>query len=249
MPRPQRPRQPVRCYQSCYKEIVLTSNSNYLPHNGVATIAQFVNATVTGFGMGPDLATFLAIYGSAIDGSGTGWSIGGTPHVGIAGSHGNYEGDNSPTHGDLTQYGSLGLVLNQFKRVHCTSCTPHKELVADIYANSFMPCSQLPRLPTTTSRSCGPSEASASRRASTRTRFSLVRLPVILDTLCQTNHFTRPALLRQRCNFRRLHLHIPLHVQQIGRVSRGPPRQGDSQELLLHHWSREQRLCNTQSSL
>lgn len=57
------------------------ANHNYLPHNGSATIAQFVQATNTVFGMAVDLGTFLAVYGAIIDGNGLGWSIEGTPHV------------------------------------------------------------------------------------------------------------------------------------------------------------------------
>lgn len=66
--------------------------------------------------MGVDLATFLAVYGAVFDGDGaTTWSIGGpdsrvTPLLGllgtpqgISGSHNKYEGDASPTRGDLYQ--------------------------------------------------------------------------------------------------------------------------------------------------
>lgn len=46
------------------------------------------------------------------------WSIGGAPHTGIGGSHGNYESDSSPLKGDLYQYGNLGkLVISQYKEV------------------------------------------------------------------------------------------------------------------------------------
>jgi hypothetical protein len=62
--------------------------------------------------MGVDLSTILAVYGAAIDGNLVSWSIGGpTPNVpsinllgqpqGISGSHNKYEGDASPTRGDL----------------------------------------------------------------------------------------------------------------------------------------------------
>lgn len=92
------------------------ANHGYLPHNGVATIQQFVDATTSVFGMGADLATFLATYGAVVDGTLTSWSIGGGPHIGIGGSHGNYETDSSPLKGDLYQYGSLGkLVISQYK--------------------------------------------------------------------------------------------------------------------------------------
>lgn len=80
--------------------------------------------------MGVDLSTFLAIYGAVFDGDLTGWSIGGpdsavsllgllgTPQ-GISGSHNKYEGDASPTRGDLYQYGNDYLLqLSQFKALY-----------------------------------------------------------------------------------------------------------------------------------
>jgi hypothetical protein len=94
------------------------ANHGYLPHNGVATITQFIDACQTVFGMGLDLATFLATYGAVVDGTLTSWSINGKPHTGIGGSHGNYETDSSPLKSDLFQYGSLEkLVISQFKEV------------------------------------------------------------------------------------------------------------------------------------
>lgn len=61
------------------------ANHGFLPHNGYATTQQFIDATTEVVGMGPILAGFLSILGSAIDGSGTAWSIGGTPGAGIGG--------------------------------------------------------------------------------------------------------------------------------------------------------------------
>jgi hypothetical protein len=103
------------------------ANHNYLPHNGVATITQFVQATNSVFGMGIDLATFLSVYGAVIDGDLTSWSIGGpapsgllggtlssigllSEPQGISGSHNKYESDVSPTRGDLYEYGNDYLV-------------------------------------------------------------------------------------------------------------------------------------------
>ena len=44
-------------------------------------------------GMGPGLASFLAVYGATVDGDGTAWSIAGTPPDsitgGVAGQKGN----------------------------------------------------------------------------------------------------------------------------------------------------------------
>lgn len=94
------------------------ANHGYLPHNGIATIDQFVEATTSVFGMGVDLATFLATYGAILDGDLTSWSIGGKPHTGIGGSHGNYETDSSPLKGDLYQYGDLSqLVISQYENL------------------------------------------------------------------------------------------------------------------------------------
>lgn len=66
--------------------------------------------------MGVDLSTVLAVYGAVFDGDLLKWSIGGPdPRVGllgidllgtpqgISGSHNKYEGDASPTRGDLYQ--------------------------------------------------------------------------------------------------------------------------------------------------
>ncbi|KAF1990311.1 Cloroperoxidase [Aulographum hederae CBS 113979] len=109
------------------------ANHGYLPHNGVATIDQFITGTYDVFGMGVDLSTLLAIYGSVFDGNLVSWSIGGptsllnlgglggllgTPQ-GISGSHNKYEGDASPTRGDLYQYGnSFKLQMSQFQTLY-----------------------------------------------------------------------------------------------------------------------------------
>nr|POF15021.1 aromatic peroxygenase [Quercus suber] len=95
------------------------ANHGYLPHNGVASIKQFVDATNAGFGMAKDLGGFLALFGAIVDGSLTSWSIQGVPHTGIGGSHGNYETDSSPFKADLNQYGSNSkLIMSQFKTLY-----------------------------------------------------------------------------------------------------------------------------------
>ncbi|KAF2086698.1 hypothetical protein K490DRAFT_44011 [Saccharata proteae CBS 121410] len=94
------------------------ANHGYLPHNGVATIQQFIDATQTVFGMASDLGTFLAVYGAIVDGDLTGWSINGKPHTGIGGSHNNYESDSSPLHADINQYGDERLVMSQFNTLY-----------------------------------------------------------------------------------------------------------------------------------
>lgn len=92
------------------------ANHGFLPHNGYATVTQFVEATTQVVGMGPGLALFLSAFGAAIDGSGLAWSIGGTPTRaqagllpggnGISGSHNKYESDASPTRPDLYEDGN-----------------------------------------------------------------------------------------------------------------------------------------------
>lgn len=88
------------------------ANHGFLPRNGYATTKQFIDATQDVVGMGPILAGFLSVLGSAIDGDLTAWSIGGTPPPGvggplaglgngISGSHNKYESDASPTRPDL----------------------------------------------------------------------------------------------------------------------------------------------------
>lgn len=69
--------------------------------------------------MSNDLGGFLAVYGAIVDGTGTSWSIEGGPHVGIGGSHNNYETDSSPLKSDLNQYGSNEkLVMEQFYELY-----------------------------------------------------------------------------------------------------------------------------------
>jgi len=107
------------------------ANHGYMPHNGVGSMADFVTGTFNAFGMGPDIAEFLAVYGGVFDGNLLSYSIGGpTPSLlglggllgqprGLSGSHNNYEGDNSPVRGDLYQYGNGYLVqLRFFKELY-----------------------------------------------------------------------------------------------------------------------------------
>lgn len=91
------------------------ANHNYLPHNGVATQTQYIEATNKVYGMGLDVGAFLAAYGAVLDGDGLSWSIGGPPPTsltsiapgllgypqGLIGSHNKYETDSSATRGDL----------------------------------------------------------------------------------------------------------------------------------------------------
>jgi len=106
------------------------ANHGYLPSNGVGTITDFIEGCQAAFGMGADLATFLAIYGAIFDGDLTSYSIGGpSPSLplvggllgqpqGLSGSHNKYESDVSPVYGDLYQYGDNELQLSQFKGLY-----------------------------------------------------------------------------------------------------------------------------------
>ncbi|PIA80068.1 Aromatic peroxygenase [Cercospora beticola] len=93
------------------------ANHGYLPRSGVGSIADF-QAVTDVFGVAPTLNQFLAVYGAVFDGDLLSWSIGGPPPAGLiggllggtgligapqglSGSHNKYEGDASPTRGDL----------------------------------------------------------------------------------------------------------------------------------------------------
>jgi len=102
------------------------ANHGYIPHNGVATIQQFIDGTYAGtclaledttircrlltfpvFGMGKDLGGFLGLYGALIDGDGTKWSIGGpTPFVpatlGLLGEPQGISGSHNKYEGDAS---------------------------------------------------------------------------------------------------------------------------------------------------
>ena len=87
-----------------------------LSHFPLTTHAQFHHDKTDYqlvFGMGQDMSTFLAVYGAVMDGNLISWSIGGpvaslggvgnVQPLSMSGSHNNYEGDVSPTRGDLYQ--------------------------------------------------------------------------------------------------------------------------------------------------
>jgi len=114
------------------------ANHNYIPHNGVATITQFVQGTYEVFGMGLDLGAFLSVYGAVFDGDLTSWSIGGPPPSsllgsvgllgkpqGISGSHNKYESDASPTRPDLYQYGNTyKVIMSQWDELYAQPLGP-----------------------------------------------------------------------------------------------------------------------------
>ncbi|KAJ4338332.1 hypothetical protein N0V87_004100 [Didymella glomerata] len=103
------------------------ANHNYLPHDGYATVQQYIDATMKVVGMGPQLSLFLSVLGGAIDGDLLNWSMGGTPTLaqggatgvlgnGLIGSHNKYEGDASPTRPDLYEAGNnYKTVTSQFQ--------------------------------------------------------------------------------------------------------------------------------------
>ncbi|KAJ3834285.1 hypothetical protein F5878DRAFT_630941 [Lentinula raphanica] len=108
------------------------ANHGYIPHNGFATIDEFVQGTHEVFGMGQDLALVLSVYGTVLDGDilsasfsiGKGdntFSIFGSPtsQNGLTDSHNNYETDASPTRGDLDQYGdNTHIQLSLFRELY-----------------------------------------------------------------------------------------------------------------------------------
>jgi hypothetical protein len=114
------------------------ANHNYLPHNGVAAWTDIAAATNKVFGLGADIASFLAVYGAIFDGNilslAPGYSIGGptplnknilggggilgTPQ-GLSGSHNKYESDASAARGDLYTSGNdYKLDINRFEALY-----------------------------------------------------------------------------------------------------------------------------------
>ncbi|KAF2030518.1 Cloroperoxidase [Setomelanomma holmii] len=105
------------------------ANHNFLPHDGYASVTQYIDATTKVVGMGPLLSIFLSALGGAIDGDILNWSMGGTPSLaqggatgvlgnGLIGSHNKYEGDASPTRPDLYQSGNnYQIVTSQFQEL------------------------------------------------------------------------------------------------------------------------------------
>ncbi|KAL1795540.1 hypothetical protein ACET3X_005764 [Alternaria dauci] len=93
------------------------ANHNFLPHNGYASVQQYIDATQRVVGMGPLLSIFLSVLGGALDGDLLNWSMGGRPSLaqggatgvlgnGLSGSHNKYETDASPTRSDVHQAGN-----------------------------------------------------------------------------------------------------------------------------------------------
>lgn len=99
-------------------------SKDFLPHNGYASVTQYIEATTKVVGMGPNLALFLSALGGALDGDILNWSMGGKPSLaqggvtgalgnGLIGSHNKYEGDASPTRPDLYESGNNWMTVTQ----------------------------------------------------------------------------------------------------------------------------------------
>jgi hypothetical protein len=118
---------------------------DFLPHNGYATVQQYIDTTMKVVGMGPNLALFLSVYGGAIDGDVLSWSLGGTPSLaqggvtgilgnGLIGSHNKYEGDASPTRPDLYEAGNNWMtVTSQFQDL--INYSPNNEVTMESLTN------------------------------------------------------------------------------------------------------------------
>jgi hypothetical protein len=118
---------------------------DFLPHDGYASITQYIDATTKVVGMGPLLSTFLSVLGGAIDGDILNWSMAGTPSLaqggvtgvlgnGLVGSHNKYEGDASPTRPDLYQSGNnYETVTSQFQEM--IDFSPGGEVTLDSLAS------------------------------------------------------------------------------------------------------------------
>ncbi|KAK5118162.1 hypothetical protein LTR85_008142 [Meristemomyces frigidus] len=90
---------------------------------------QFIESTGKVFGMAVDMSSILAVYGAVFDGDLLEWSIGGPDSLvsllgllgepqGISGSHNKYEGDGSPTRGDLYHGNDYLLQMSQFQALY-----------------------------------------------------------------------------------------------------------------------------------
>jgi len=110
------------------------ANHGYLPRNGVASVAQLTTASNEVFGMGLDLAAFLAVYSAVVAGDLTSCSIGGKPKSGLLGgltsslgllgepqglnlSHNRFEVDASPTRRDQYIGDPVSLDIELFEQM------------------------------------------------------------------------------------------------------------------------------------
>ncbi|KAI9890001.1 MAG: hypothetical protein M1814_004619 [Vezdaea aestivalis] len=117
------------------------ANHGYLPHNGYASITQYIEAVRSVFGMSVELGTFLSAVGTVFTGDPTNippsWSMGDRPNDaqvglnllggalisrgnGINNAHATYEGDGSIARGDWWQFNgdAVTLRMNYFKDLY-----------------------------------------------------------------------------------------------------------------------------------
>lgn len=126
-------------YLTRMEETIAHHHSNYLPHNGIASFQQLVDAQQAVFSVANDTRHLLAAYGVAMSGSGdiNLMSIGGPPSedlapiteqlrrkpLGLGSEHAAFESDASPTRGDLyIQYVSVSSppkhMLTSLQQLH-----------------------------------------------------------------------------------------------------------------------------------
>jgi hypothetical protein len=119
------------------------ANHGYISRNGVSSIVELAQASNEVFGMGIDLATFLAVYSGIMAGDVVSASIGGKPKSGLLGgltsslgllgepqglsaSHNRFEADVSPTRADLYKTGDpVSLDLSQFEQLMAMPVGPN----------------------------------------------------------------------------------------------------------------------------
>jgi hypothetical protein len=119
------------------------ANHGYTSRNGVSSIVELAQASNEVFGMGIDLATFLAVYSGIMAGDIVSVSIGGKPKSGLLGgltsslgllgepqglsaSHNRFEADVSPTRADLYKTGDpVSLDLSQFEQLMAMPVGPN----------------------------------------------------------------------------------------------------------------------------
>jgi hypothetical protein len=119
------------------------TNHGYISRNGVSSIVELAQASNEVFGMGIDLATFLAVYSGIMAGDVVSASIGGKPKSGLLGgltsslgllgepqglsaSHNRFEADVSPTRADLYKTGDpVSLDLSQFEQLMAMPVGPN----------------------------------------------------------------------------------------------------------------------------
>ncbi|GAB7336688.1 hypothetical protein MBLNU13_g10359t1 [Cladosporium sp. NU13] len=106
------------------------ANHRYLPHNGSGTIDHFIDSVMKVYGISLDFATFLAVYPSVTSGDLLSFSIGGPGSrvsklgllgqpQGLSGLHKKFEGDSSPTRGDLYLTGNnFDLDMERFQQLY-----------------------------------------------------------------------------------------------------------------------------------